>query len=50
MKIGEGNARFIADLANGMATDTLREKWKAGEYPGLNEQWARDNLAFRGRK
>jgi hypothetical protein len=48
--VGKSNALFLGDLANGMTASELRTNWKAGKYPGLNEQLARDNLAFWGRK
>lgn len=32
MKVGQGNAHFIADLHLGVADHVMRERWKAGDY------------------
>lgn len=32
MKVGHGNAHFLADLAAGVPDDEMRERWKRGEY------------------
>lgn len=32
MRIGEGNARFLADLHTGVSDEELRARWVAGEY------------------
>lgn len=50
MKIGEGNALFLADIQTNVTTDEIRNRWKAGKYGKPPEQWALDNLAFRGRR
>lgn len=33
---GEGNARFLADLAERVPDQTMRAKFKAGHYPDLH--------------
>lgn len=38
-RIGEANAKFLADLATGVSDDELRKRWKAGEYQGIGEQF-----------
>lgn len=35
-KIGGGNAKFLADLAEGVPDETMRQRYKAGEYPDLH--------------
>lgn len=47
--VGVGNGRFLGDLANGLSASELRTNWKAGKYPGLWDQLAKDNLSFSGR-
>ena len=32
MKPGEGAGKFLGDLANGETDETMRKRWKAGEY------------------
>lgn len=48
-KAGCGNAQFLADIARGQTAEQMRANWKQGAYPGLNEKWARENLAFWGK-
>jgi hypothetical protein len=36
MKVGQGNAHFIADLHTGVSDDVMRERWKAGDYDTPN--------------
>jgi hypothetical protein len=47
-KVGQSNALFLADLANGASTATLRANARAGKYPGLNAEIAKANLRFWG--
>lgn len=46
-RMGEGNGKFLGDVANGMSREELIRRWKAGEYPDLHEGLAKD--AMRGR-
>ena len=32
MRVGEGAGKFLGDLHNGESDETLRKRWKAGEY------------------
>lgn len=38
-KPGTGNARFLADLAEGVSDAQMRKKFKNGEYPDLGIQY-----------
>ena len=46
-KVGYGNAMFLCDLADGVSDDTMRKKYRAGEYPHLHhasiDGWRRMN-------
>ena len=44
---GQGNGKFLGDVANGMSRADLIRRWKNGEYPDLHEELARD--AMKGR-
>lgn len=35
-RVGYGNAMFLCDLADGVSDQTMRAKFKAGEYPDLH--------------
>jgi hypothetical protein len=55
MKVGQGNAHFIADLHKGIPDEVMRERWRAGEYdtPDGNKPRPSYALAWRamaGRK
>ena len=49
-KPGQGNARFLADLALGVSDDTLRAKIKAGDYPELHKPSIKGWRAMVGRR
>ncbi len=35
-KVGYGNAKFLADLATNVPDETMRARFKAGEYPDIH--------------
>lgn len=43
--VGQGNGRFLGHVANGMARAELVRRWKAGEFPDLNAEIARQALS-----
>jgi len=47
--VGKGNGLALADIALGVPVDTIRAKFKAGEYPDASAKLIRDNLKFWGR-
>lgn len=38
MKVGEGAGYALADIANGLPTDEIRERWKRGDYGAEGER------------
>ncbi len=45
--VGQGNARFLGDVANGIPRAELIERWRSGHYPDLHEGLAREAMAMR---
>lgn len=35
-KIGYGNAKFLADLVTGVPDETMRQRYRDGEYPDIH--------------
>lgn len=35
-RVGGGNANFLADLADNVSDEVMRERWKAGEYEPIH--------------
>lgn len=40
--VGVGNGRFLGYVANGMSRAELEERFKAGEFPDLHRELAKD--------
>lgn len=38
MKVGEGAGYALADIAEGIPTQTIRERWAKGEYGGPKDR------------
>lgn len=45
--VGQGNARFLGDVANGIPRAELIERWKEGLYPDLHGGLAKEALSMR---
>lgn len=50
VKAGTGNGAFLADLAMGVPDATMRERFKAGEYPELHKPSVKGWRNLAGRK
>lgn len=50
MKVGHGNAHFIADAHDSRLTlDDIRERWRAGDYGKVRTDYAQGWLRLAGR-
>ena len=50
MRIGQGNAHFIADAHNAsLSLDDIRARWKAGDYGKVRPEFAQGWLRLAGR-
>ena len=55
LKVGVGNAHFLADLADGVSDAEMRKRWAAGHYDGPDgrkprEDYVRGWRELNGRK
>jgi hypothetical protein len=50
LKVGEGNGRFIADLAEGVSDAELRRRYRNGDYGKLRPDYVTGWRIMAGRK
>lgn len=48
-KVGQGNAHFLADLAENVSDEEMRERYKRGDYPDLHRPSVQFWRAMAGR-